>query len=62
MKQDKIIVCQDCQSEFAWTMGEQEFFKKQGLTEPVRCMVCRATFKAAQQDQFRGQVKEMGKE
>ena len=62
MNKDKIIKCQDCQSEFAFTGGEQEFFKKQGLKEPVRCMVCRATHKAAQKDQFRGKVKVKGLE
>ena len=51
MNKDKIIKCQDCQSEFAFTGGEQEFFEKQGLKEPVRCMICRATHKAAEKDQ-----------
>ncbi len=54
---DKIIKCQDCQQEFVWTVGEQEFFKEKGLKTPTRCMVCRATFKAASADKFRGQVK-----
>ena len=59
---DKIIVCQNCEDEFAFTGGEQEFYKNKGLSEPIRCPICRATFKAAQQDQFRGQVKETVKE
>ena len=61
MKQDKIIVCQDCKDEFAFTVGEQEFYKNKELSEPIRCPICRATFKAAQKDRFRGQVKETGK-
>lgn len=61
MKKDKIIICQDCQSEFAWTVGEQEFYEEKGLEEPVRCPVCRATFRAAQRDKFKGKVRESGK-
>jgi DNA-directed RNA polymerase subunit RPC12/RpoP len=54
---DKIIKCVDCAQEFAWTVGEQEFYKEKGLREPVRCPMCRAAFKAAQKDQFRGKIK-----
>ncbi len=57
MKKDKIVTCQDCQTEFVWTVGEQEFFKGKGLEGPTRCMICRGTLKAAKQDKFRGQVK-----
>ena len=62
MKQDKIIKCQDCQSEFAFTGGEQEWFKKQGLLDPVYCMICRGKHKAAENDQFKGKEKEKGLE
>ena len=51
---DKTINCQDCKSEFAFTKGEQEFYISKGLKDPVRCLVCRATERAAEKDQFRG--------
>jgi len=54
---DRIIKCQDCEQEFPWTVGEQEFFKEKGLEEPTRCMICRATKKAAKEDGYRGAVK-----
>lgn len=54
---DKIIICQDCEQEFAFTSGEQEFFTEKKLKEPSRCLICRATFKAAKEDRFRGSVK-----
>ena len=54
---DKVIKCQDCGQEFAWTTGEQEFYGQKGLQEPVRCPMCRAMHKAASQDKFRGKKK-----
>ena len=60
MTQDKIIVCQDCQQEFVFTKGEQEFYAEKELGDPIRCMVCRGIFKAAKEDKFRGQVKPRG--
>ena len=55
-KHDQIIRCQDCGQDFVWTEGEQEFYQEKGLAAPTRCAVCRAVFKAAQQDKFRGKV------
>ncbi|MDZ7587216.1 MAG: zinc-ribbon domain containing protein [Patescibacteria group bacterium] len=54
---DKIIICQDCQQEFAFTGGEQEFYAAKKLKPPIRCLICRAIFKAASEDKFRGSVK-----
>ncbi len=40
--EDKTLVCQDCGSEFVFTVGEQEFYKEKGFdNEPKRCKVCR---------------------
>lgn len=45
--EDKTIVCKDCNNEFVFTAGEQEFYAQKGLTnEPVRCKECRAAKKA----------------
>lgn len=56
MLQDKIIKCIDCQQEFAWTVDEQEFYEQKKMQAPQRCPMCRAAFKAAQKDKFRGKI------
>ena len=39
---DKTLVCAECAVEFAFTVGEQEFFASRGFTnEPRRCPDCR---------------------
>ena len=41
---DKTLVCRDCEQEFIFTTGEQEFYLSRGLqNEPSRCSECRAT-------------------
>ncbi len=46
--QDKTITCRDCNREFVFTIGEQEFFSQKGFTnEPSRCPDCRATRKSS---------------
>jgi hypothetical protein len=40
--EDKTLKCVDCQSEFTFTAGEQEFYASKGFTnEPKRCPACR---------------------
>ncbi|HBW13533.1 MULTISPECIES: zinc-ribbon domain-containing protein [Proteiniclasticum] len=40
--EDKKIICRDCNNEFVFTVGEQEFYKEKGFeNEPVRCPDCR---------------------
>ncbi|HEY5523807.1 MAG TPA: zinc-ribbon domain containing protein [Clostridium sp.] len=39
--EDKILICQDCQEEFVFTVGEQEFFEEKEFSEPKRCPACR---------------------
>ena len=36
------INCVDCGRSFAFSKGEQEFFKSKGFKNPVRCSECRA--------------------
>lgn len=39
---DKTLICKDCQQEFVFTEGEQEFYQEKGLVnEPQRCPECR---------------------
>jgi CxxC-x17-CxxC domain-containing protein len=44
---DKVLRCRECNSEFVFTAGEQEFFQMKGLVnEPGRCPSCRAQRRA----------------
>ncbi len=39
---ERVLRCCDCASDFAFTVGEQEFFHNKGLAnEPKRCANCR---------------------
>ncbi|QGT98634.1 hypothetical protein SYNTR_0041 [Candidatus Syntrophocurvum alkaliphilum] len=39
---DKSITCKDCNSDFVFTVGEQEFYKEKGFeNDPQRCPGCR---------------------
>ena len=41
-KEDKTLVCADCNREFIWSASEQAFFEKKGFKEiPKRCPDCR---------------------
>ena len=40
--EQKNIICLECHNAFAFSVGEQEFFKNRGLShEPKRCPDCR---------------------
>jgi CxxC-x17-CxxC domain-containing protein len=44
---DQKLYCRDCNQEFVFTTGEQEFYASRGLTNtPSRCPACRAARKA----------------
>ncbi len=48
MYEDKILVCKECNNEFVFTAGEQEFYAEKGfVNEPQRCKACRDKRKAA---------------
>ena len=42
----EFLTCNSCEWHFAFTVGEQESYKKQRLTKPVRCVSCRTLKKA----------------
>jgi len=45
---DETLYCRDCNQEFTFTVGEQEFYASRGLTnKPGRCPSCRAARKQA---------------
>jgi hypothetical protein len=37
----KLINCFECGNDFVFTIGEQEFFKSKGYSDPKRCVTCR---------------------
>ncbi len=40
--QEKSIICNDCEKDFIWTVGEQVFFRDKGLQNPPkRCKPCK---------------------
>ncbi len=40
---DKTLTCRECEAEFTFSVGEQEFYAEKGLlNEPQRCPTCRA--------------------
>ena len=48
--EDRTLVCKDCGAEFVFTVGEQEFYKEKGFTEPFRCKECREARKNAKRN------------
>lgn len=54
--QDRIIKCGNCGQNFVWTESEQNFYHVKELVEPKYCLICRGVMKAAEKDNFRGNV------
>ena len=51
---DKTLVCRECNQEFIFTAGEQEFYASHGLrNQPARCPSCRAAAKSARGEAVR---------
>lgn len=47
LSSDKMLVCRDCEKQFAFTASEQDLFAKRGFTsDPGRCPDCRAARQA----------------
>lgn len=38
---DKNLTCKDCEKEFVFTEGEQEFYSGKNFPDPLRCPDCR---------------------
>lgn len=45
------ITCKDCNQEFIFTIGEQDFYESKGLTQPKRCLSCRDIRRAEREQQ-----------
>ncbi len=55
MATDQTLYCRDCNQEFTFTAGEQEFYASRGLTNaPSRCPSCRSARKAQMGDRQGG--------
>ena len=39
--QDMKIKCQDCATEFVFSVAEQKFYEEKGFILPKRCRYCR---------------------
>ena len=49
--EDRTLTCRECNGEFTFTSGEQEFYEKRGLVhEPARCPACRAERRRSRPD------------
>src|SRR5690242_7245566 len=47
LSSDKMLVCRDCQKQFAFTASEQDLYAKRGFnSDPGRCPDCRAARQA----------------
>jgi len=47
MSDDLFILCCDCEQQFLFSAGEQDFYAEKQLTPPKRCKPCRVAKKAA---------------
>jgi len=52
--EDKNLKCIDCNSEFIFTEGEQEFYSDKGYQTPKRCPDCRAINKKKKESRESG--------
>ena len=58
-REDQYLQCidkdknKDCEIEFVFTAGEQEFYERKDYTPPKRCLNCRQKKKARFADQDR---------
>lgn len=39
---DLILICTNCDSEFVFSEGEQNFYTQKGLETPKLCPICRS--------------------
>ena len=46
----KAIVCKDCTTSFEFDEKEQDFFKKKGWSDPIRCRPCRKAKKEREKE------------
>jgi CxxC-x17-CxxC domain-containing protein len=57
--EDKNLQCADCNNEFIFTAGEQEFFAEREFTEPKRCKECRKTLRQKKKQRRGGNKKQI---
>lgn len=55
VKEEKTLVCVDCEKDFAFTIEEQDFFNRKGFeSDPKRCKECRAIRRKKNRNRKRG--------
>ncbi len=60
MFEDKNLTCRDCQKQFVFSAGEQEFFAAKGLVnEPKRCPNCRLVMRVQRNGEDLARVAEV---
>jgi hypothetical protein len=53
--EDETLQCRDCEKDFTFTIGEQEFFKEKGFeNKPTRCQDCKQIKKRERNDREGG--------
>lgn len=51
--EDKVLQCRDCENDFTFTVGEQEFYAEKGFQNiPARCPDCRRARKGQSNRSF----------
>ena len=61
--EDRSLNCIDCNTEFTFTAGEQQFYRDKGFeNEPKRCGPCRKAKKESRGQDFPVTCEECGKE
>ena len=52
--EDKILICTDCEEEFVFTAGAQQYFRDRGIAEqPKRCKACYMALKKSKRKKHR---------
>src|SRR4051812_11940 len=51
---DRSLTCIDCNKPFVFDVGEQQFFKSKGFSDPKRCPDCRKKIKSQMKRKRRG--------
>lgn len=54
---DRTISCRDCNNDFRFTAGQQNWYERKGFADPVRCASCRKLKK-----EYRNEIEKAFKE
>ncbi len=57
--EDRTLQCTDCNNEYIFTAGEQEFFAERDFSEPKRCKECRKLLRQKKKQRRGGNKKQI---